>query len=868
MEISPNEGNADDGFAKPSTSSDDKLTAKEEAKQLRQAEMLKKLQLKVERREERLQRKAEKEQMKLQQQAEREEKRLQLQAEREEKMLQYQAEMEEKRIQRKAEMEEKRLQHQAEVDARKEQRQLDSEERHRNIDAYDRELQEQRYKSLMHLVNQSKFFSNVIIDKYNESPEKKKPTAPMMTRKKRNRGRPRDSQENDESLSPSKKRKMVEDKKVLREIVNNKLKKKKRNSANLSAEEIAEVLLESCDEDEDKTEVEEDKKKFVHPKYFIGNLHDYQKDGLKWLIHLNKNGLNGILADEMGLGKTIQIIALICHLVEVNQPGPYLIVVPLSTLPNWIMEFERFAPEIPVVLFYGDHEKRSQIYKQIRKEHKIGSCKTKPVVITSFETPQAERKFLSTYKWRYIIIDEGQRIKNHECLLVETLRKIQSLNRTILTGTPLQNNLSELWSLMNFLQPDLFDDLNVFESWCDVKALETKDGTAKFLKQEEEKNIVGSLREILKPFMLRRIKTEVNLSIPPKKEILVYAPISELQRDLYKAVLTRDIQRTIEANQEYAPKVYEGVRPKRRCAFTNSYNEHELANTLKTNDLKVSGVPEQNDVTFFGNNYILNQSLLKEWKDYTEITEHNAEYLLKMKFGNRATTYKQIVNHPYLVYYPIDYTVRSKADERIIKVSGKLSLLDKLLEKLKEGGHKVLLFSTMTTILDTIEDYLTLRENYHYVRLDGGCKVESRTESIKNFNQDPNIFLFLLTTRAGGVGLNLTAADTVIIYDCDWNPQADIQAMSRCHRIGQTKPVVIYKLCTKGTIDEAIIKRGEAKRKLERMVISEDIGLHLNTKESLMKLKELLEASDNLMTSENIIDDEELNKILDRSDMC
>lgn len=200
-----------------------KIPAKEEAKQLRQAEMLKKLQLKVERREERLQRKAEKEQMKLQQQAEREEKRLQLQAEREEKMLQYQAEMEEKRIQRKAEMEEKRLQHQAEVDARKEQRQLDSEERHRNIDAYDRELQEQRYKSLMHLVNQSKFFSNVIIDKYNESPEKKKPTAPMMTRKKRNRGRPRDSQENDESLSPSKKRKMVEDKKVLREIVNNKV---------------------------------------------------------------------------------------------------------------------------------------------------------------------------------------------------------------------------------------------------------------------------------------------------------------------------------------------------------------------------------------------------------------------------------------------------------------------------------------------------------------------------------------------------------------------------------------------------------------------------------------------------------------------
>ncbi|XP_043473066.1 lymphocyte-specific helicase-like [Leptopilina heterotoma] len=867
MENLPDESSGDDGFSQPSTSSDSKLTGLAN-KEARQAEMLMKLQLKAERKEERLQRKAEKEQMKLQQQAEREEKRLQLQAEREEKMLQHQAEMEEKKLQKKAEMEEKRLKHQAEVDERKQQRQLDSEEKHRSIDTYDKQLQEKRYKSLMHLVNQSKFFSNIIMDKYNESPEKKSTTSTNTRKRRSRRGKLNDSQENDESLSPSKKRKMTENKKVLREIVNNKIKKKKKNNANLSSEEIAEALLESDDEDEDKMEVVEDKKKFVHPEYFIGNLHDYQKDGLKWLIHLNKKGLNGILADEMGLGKTIQIIALICHLVEVNQPGPYLIVVPLSTVPNWIMEFERFAPEIPVVLFYGDQEKRSQLYKDIRKEHKIGSCKTKPVVITSFEMPHMERKFLSTYSWRYIIVDEGQRIKNHECLLVETLKKIKSLNRTILTGTPLQNNLSELWSLLNFLQPDLFDDLDVFESWFDVKELETKDGTAKFLKQEEEKNIVGSLREILKPFMLRRIKTEVNLNIPQKKEIIVYAPISELQRDLYKAVLTRDIQRTIEANQEYAPKVFDGVRPKRRCTFLNSYNERELADTLKTNDLKVSGVSENNDVTNFGNNYILNQSLLKEWKDYTAITENNAEYLVRMKFGNRATIYKQIVNHPYLVYYPIDYTVRSKPDDSIIKVSGKLSLLDKLLEKLKERGHKVLLFSTMTTILDTIEDYLTLRENYLYVRLDGGCKVDDRTVSIKRFNQDPNVFLFLLSTRAGGVGLNLTAADTVIIYDCDWNPQADIQAMSRCHRIGQTKPVVIYKLCTRGTIDEAIIKRGEAKRKLERMVISDNIGLQLNNKESLMKLKELLESSDNLMISENIIDDEELNKILDRSDMC
>lgn len=186
----------------------------------------------------------------------------------------------------------------------------------------------------------------------------------------------------------------------------------------MSSDDIAEALALSSDEDE-KIESVKEKKEFVHPDYFVGTLHDYQKDGLEWLKVLNKNGLNGILADEMGLGKTIQVIALICHLIEINQPGPYLIVAPLSTLPNWILEFERFAPELPVVLYHGPEEDRLMMHKDIKKIHKVGSCKTQPVVITSFDIPYRDKKPLNKYNWRYIIVDEGHRIKNHQCLLVQ-----------------------------------------------------------------------------------------------------------------------------------------------------------------------------------------------------------------------------------------------------------------------------------------------------------------------------------------------------------------------------------------------------------------------------------------------------------------
>lgn len=353
------------------------------------------------------------------------------------------------------------------------------------------------------------------------------------------------------------------------------------------------------------------------------------------------------------------------------------------------------------------------------------------------------------------------------------------MNRLLLTGTPLQNNLAELWSLLNFLLPEIFNDLAVFESWFDAKEFQGHEGTKKFLQLEKEKHVLATLREILQPFMLRREKADVCMDIPPKKEIIVYAPFTKLQHDLYKAVLTRDIYTLCKV--EEPPIVYteEGKRPKRRCVLKNEPN-HVYRQRVKDDDRK----------------QLISEKTLSIWKHFTNVTEHNQNFLHNLTYRNRCKLlfflcfillkgnntkylvififvgvsvmmYKKIVNHPYLVYCPLNPNGLPKIDEDLIKSSGKLLILDKMLVKLKAEGHKVLLFSTMVIMLDLIEDYLSLR-NYEFVRLDGSISLEERKENIQKFNTDPKVFMFLITTRAGGVGLNLIGADTVIIYDSDW----------------------------------------------------------------------------------------------------
>ncbi|XP_011701475.1 PREDICTED: lymphoid-specific helicase-like [Wasmannia auropunctata] len=730
----------------------------------------------------------------------------------------------------------------------------------RQEEEYDNEAREERYKRLMHLLNKSKFYSSYLINKL-EDKSKGKHKERFIKRKSKYL-----PPVNDENVPPPKKKMRGDIENYnIQEYISTEIKKKvqrKKGKKNLSTEEIeTELSTDSDAEPEPQTATAADSTSIV-PKYFCGTLRDYQLTGLEWLKLLYKNGLSGILADEMGLGKTVQVIALICHLVEERQPKPYLIIAPLSTIPNWLIEFERFAPAIPVVLFYGTPDEREAISKKIKRTHHVADdFRMQPVVLTTYEVPLHEIKFLQTITWRYIIVDEGQRIKNPNCKLIKMLKTLRSMNRLILTGTPLQNNLAELWSLLNFLLPEIFDDLGTFESWFDVKELQHQSGTEKVLKQEEEKHVLSSLREILKPFMLRRLKSEVCLEIPPKRELVVYAPLTELQHDLYKAVLNYDLQMLSKIEiPDLVMENVNGKRPKRQCVLRSKYGGNDERGALTLQEIENNNEWKINKVES------MEQQHLSKWKQYTDVTERNREFLVRIRFGNRLSMYKKIVNHPYLIHCPLDSTGLPKIDNDVIRSSGKLLVLDAMLAKLKVQGHKVLLFSTMTQILDMIEDYLMLRD-YNYVRLDGHTEIEARKRNISAFNNDPDMFLFLISTRAGGVGLNLMGADTVIIYDSDWNPQADIQAMARCHRIGQTKPVVVYRLCTRGTIDEKIINRSEAKRILEKIVMSKELQKLNNN--SLMDLKRLMESKEyKVVTSENEVFTElELNKILDRSDM-
>ncbi|KZC11055.1 Lymphoid-specific helicase [Dufourea novaeangliae] len=406
------------------------------------------------------------------------------------------------------------------------------------------------------------------------------------------------------------------------------------------------------------------------------------------------------------------------------------------------------------------------------------------------------------------------------------------MNQLLLIGTPLQNNLAELWSM---------------------KELQYDEGTKKILKLEQEKHILASLCEILQSFMLRREKLDVCPDIPPKKELIVYASLTELQHDLYKAVLNRDIQLLSKINEP--PSIYteDGKRKKRSCVLKN------LSNTTNNST-------EQNSLS---STTPLNDKKLLMWKQYTDVKEHNRDFLINIKVQNRGYCIQRIVNHPYLVHCPLDSSGLPLIDEDVIKSSGKLLVLDAMFTKLKSQGHKILLFSTMTTLLDMIENYLSMR-TYKYVRLDGSTNLENRKRYIQAFNTDCNILLFLMSTKAGDIGLNLTAVDTVIIYDSDWNPQVDIQTMARCHRIGQTKPVVIYKLCIKCTVDEAIVNRAEAKRVLEKIVISKKSeSININSMKTLIELQSLLESRDcQVLASENeVFTEAELNKLLDRSDL-
>ncbi|ODV59761.1 uncharacterized protein ASCRUDRAFT_81671 [Ascoidea rubescens DSM 1968] len=456
------------------------------------------------------------------------------------------------------------------------------------------------------------------------------------------------------------------------------------------------------------------------PGYINGLLRSYQVQGLNWLINLYEYNLSGILADEMGLGKTLQTIALLGYLRYIKCiEGPHLIIVPKSTLDNWFREFKQWTPQVNVLLLNGDKQTRADIVKS-----RLLPCDF-DVVVSSYELVLREKAALKKFNWEYVIIDEAHRIKNEKSLLSQVIRLFTSKNRLLITGTPLQNNLHELWALLNFILPDVFSDSNTFDEWF-----------------QNSSNNVQQLHKVLQPFLLRRIKADVETSLLPKKELNLYLKMSDMQKTWYKKILEKDF---------------------------------DIVSGAKGN---------------------------------------------KTRLLNVVMQLRKCCNHPYL-FEGAEPGPPFTTDEHLVYNSHKLKVLDKLLKKLKEDGSRVLIFSQMSRMLDILEDYCYLRK-FNYCRIDGQTEHSDRIKAIDDYNA-PNSekFLFLLTTRAGGLGINLTSADIVILYDSDWNPQADLQAMDRAHRIGQKKQVKVFRLVTENAIEEKVLERATQKLRLDQLVIQQ-----------------------------------------------
>ncbi|GMP61416.1 hypothetical protein CsSME_00023893 [Camellia sinensis var. sinensis] len=453
-----------------------------------------------------------------------------------------------------------------------------------------------------------------------------------------------------------------------------------------------------------------------------GTLRDYQLVGLQWMLSLYNNKLNGILADEMGLGKTVQVMALIAYLMEFKgNYGPHLIIVPNAVLVNWKSEFHNWLPSASCIFYVGAKDQRAKLFSQDVSALKFN------VLVTTYEFIMYDRSKLSKVDWKYIIIDEAQRMKDRESVLARDLDRYRCQRRLLLTGTPLQNDLKELWSLLNLLLPEVFDNRKAFHDWFSrpfQKEAPTHNAEDDWLETEKKVIIIHRLHQILEPFMLRRRVEDVEGSLPPKISIVLKCRMSAIQSSIYDWIKSTG---TIQVDPED-----EKLRAQRSSVYQ--------AKTYKP-------------------------------------------------LNNRCMELRKACNHP-LLNYPY---FNDLSKDFLVRSCGKLWVLDRVLIKLHRTGHRVLLFSTMTKLLDIMEEYLQWRRLV-YRRIDGTTSLEDRESAIVDFNSpDTDCFIFLLSIRAAGRGLNLQSADTVIIYDPDPNPKNEEQAVARAHRIGQKREVkVIY----------------------------------------------------------------------------
>ncbi|KAH8173678.1 type III restriction enzyme, res subunit domain-containing protein [Sarocladium implicatum] len=717
------------------------------------------------------------------------------------------------------------------------------------------------------------------------------------------------------------------------------------------------------------------------PFLLRGTLREYQHHGLDWLAGLYANNTNGILADEMGLGKTIQTIALLAHLASYHEVwGPHLVVVPTSVMLNWEMEFKKWCPGFKILAYYGTQEERK------RKRQGWNNDDVWNVCITSYQLVLQDQQVFKRRRWHYLILDEAHNIKNFKSQRWQTLLGFNTQARLLLTGTPLQNNLTELWSLLFFLMPAEngvggFADLQEFHDWFHKPESQILESGREQM-DEEAKAIISKLHKVLRPYLLRRLKADVEKQMPAKYEHVEFCRLSKRQRELYDGFLARaDTKSTLEGGNYLSiinclmqlrkvcnhPDLFvdrpimTSFRMAKSIAADYDFTERRVQTLLATPLMStvdlgfLNLIPTSHEhLSLSAADRVAQLSSHRPLNELREAQRHRAEsthshldpstvqsnieylesasrwgrfeelqhcvYLNALRRQQRPIYGKNVVQlltigaaeRPYkprpsvpkqvMAWFEDDSTLIRAAcptlsqradslrltiekfscvtpavvtrdleqfvlgrqgvqafteadlklsapvrwapfmpkeppwdpwhearmrlsiqfpDKRLLQYDcGKLQALDKLLRRLQSGGHRALIFTQMTKVLDILEQFLNIH-GHKYLRLDGATKVEQRQILTDRFNHDPRILCFILSTRSGGLGINLTGADTVIFYDQDWNPAMDKQCQDRCHRIGQTRDVHIYRLISEHTIEANILRKASQKQMLDDVVIQE-----------------------------------------------
>ncbi|PCH33516.1 hypothetical protein WOLCODRAFT_135169 [Wolfiporia cocos MD-104 SS10] len=740
------------------------------------------------------------------------------------------------------------------------------------------------------------------------------------------------------------------------------------------------------------------------PNMLMATLKEYQLKGLNWLATLYEQGINGILADEMGLGKTVQSISLLAYLAETHDIwGPFLVVSPASTLHNWQQEITRFVPKMKVIPYWGNVKDRATLRKFWNKKE-ISYDEDAPfhVLITSYQLVTQDQQYFQRVKWQYMILDEAQNIKNSSSARWKTLLGFQCRNRLLLTGTPIQNSMQELWALLHFIMPSLFDSHDEFNEWFSKDIENAAENKGSKLNEHQ----LRRLHMILKPFMLRRVKRHVQNELSDKIEKDIYVDLSARQRAMYKALLANvSVADLLEkaaniGDADSARSLMNLVMQFRKvCNHPELFEQADVVAPFSFSEFGRSGplkyegdfvqlpysvcnpiefsipklmyhdgglldVPQQEPENGGDTSHLarlmniwapdrIHKSLLSEVqssfsflrfagispgeahaihtmhpiKRHISAAQTEAQRVEDGLYGSESSFVGSILSNPFQIFSlvllcrpdsaeglpgpsmisrtawkmsclsrrdlkwfippavappislycedrtfvehqaqlresPVESlalygiprelwdlpaacaeyykqfpgvhvsglaggsspdqlplsTMQVPEAKRLIFDSGKLARLDTLLQELKAGDHRVLIYFQMTRMMDLMEEYLIYRQ-YKYLRLDGSSKLEDRRDMVMEWQTRPDIFIFLLSTRAGGLGINLTAADTVVFYDHDWNPSNDAQAMDRAHRLGQTRQVTVYRLITKGTIDERIVQLARVKKDVQDIVV-------------------------------------------------